>query len=312
MLGNPNRGVFVDAQSPLTAPAAFAMRFALTAALLALASPSLAQTDASDTRRPPLFVLEDDDSTVYLLGSIHVLPAGALPLPPAVEAAFEAAEVVAFELDLDAAEAESVALAHKGINGISVSEALTEGQMKRLDETLERLGIPVGAVDTFEPWLVALTVTTFDLQKRGAMAEGGVDRYLFDRAKALNREIIPFETAALQTDVFDGMKLKDQVAYLMSTLDAMESEEDGFAKLLDTWATGDDDGLAAIMAEGTRTTPTLEARLLTDRNRAWVPQVEALLARDQDALVVVGAGHLVGDNSVVAMLRAQGYEVVRR
>jgi len=298
------------------------MRFALTAALLVLASPAWAQpepevgarqlADTTDTRRPPLFLLEDADSKVYLLGSVHYLPASALPLPPAIEAAFDAVEVVAFELDLDAAEAESGALAHKGINGVSVAEALSADQMKRLDTALGQLGIPTGAVDTFEPWLVALTLTTFDLQKRDEMAEGGVDRYLFDRAKALDREIVPFETAALQTDVFDGMKLKDQVAYLMSTLDGMASEEDGFAKLIAAWASGDDDGLAILMAEGTRDTPTLEARLLTNRNRAWIPQVEALLARDHDAMVVVGAGHLVGDNSVVAMLRAAGYEVVRQ
>ncbi|GAB5536540.1 MAG: TraB/GumN family protein [Rubricoccaceae bacterium] len=291
------------------------MRFVLPAALLLLASPTWAQTewaDTTDTRRPPLFLLEDADSKVYLFGSIHVVPASSLPLPRAIESAFDEVEVVAFELDLDAAEAESSALAHKGINGVSVAEALTEDQMKRLDGTLGRLGVPTGAVDTFEPWLVALMLTTFDLQKRGEMAEGGVDRYLFDRAQALGREIIPFETAALQTDVFDGMKLKDQVAYLMSTLDGMDSGEDGYAKLLDTWSSGDDDGLATLMADGTRDTPSLEARLLTDRNRAWVPQVEALLARDQDAMVVVGAGHLVGDNSVVAMLRAAGYEVVRQ
>ena len=289
------------------------MRFVLTAVLLALASPSWAQGErATDTRRPPLFLLEDADSKVYLLGSVHYLPASALPLPPAVEAAFEAAEVVAFELDLDAAEAEASALAHKGLNGVSVAEALSDDQMKRLDAALAQLSLPAGAVDTFEPWLVALTLTSFDLQKRGEMAEGGVDRYLFDRAKDRQLEIVPFETAALQTDVFDGMKLKDQVAYLMSTLDSMESDEDSFAKLIDTWEDGDDDALAALMEEDLGGTPSLEARLLTDRNRAWIPQVEALLARDHDALVVVGAGHLVGANSVVAMLRAQGYAVVRQ
>ena len=288
------------------------MRYVLAVLFLLLASPSWAQADTTDTRRPPLFLLEDADSKVYLLGSIHLLPTSAFPLPRSVEDAFAAVEVVAFELDLDAAEAASPALAHKGMNGISISEALTEPQMKRLDAALVQLGLPVGTMDTFEPWLAALTLSAFDLQKQGPMSEGGVDRHLFDRARDLDLEIVPFETAALQTDVFDGMKLKDQVAYLMSTLDAMESDEDGFAKLLDTWAAGDDDGLAALMTEGMRNTPTLEARLLTNRNRAWIPQVEALLARDHDALVVVGAGHLVGDNSVVAMLRDAGYEVVRQ
>ena len=289
------------------------MRHALAAALLALAVPVTAQTD--DARRPPLFVMEDADSKVYLLGSIHVLPASSLPLPAAVEAAFDAADVVAFEIDLDVAQSQAMAMAQKGLGGVSVADALSPVQLKRLDAALERLGVPAPALHAFEPWLAALTITAFDMQKRGAMAEGGVDRHLFDRAKALDREIVPLETVALQTDVFDGLGVKDQVAFLMATLDGLDAEDDGadaYQLLLDAWARGDDDGLAAMMNEGVGASPALFDRLLTNRNRAWVPHVEALLARDQDALVVVGAGHLVGETSVVAMLREAGYEVVRQ
>ena len=286
----------------------------VAAALLALAAPALAQPGAApvDDRRPPLFVLEDADSRVYLLGSVHVLPASALPLPPAVEAAFADADVVAFEIDLDAAEREASGMARKGTNGTTVAEALSPEQAKRLNAALGHLGLPAGALDAFEPWLAALSITAFDVRKRGAMAPGGVDRHLFDRAKALQREIVPLETAAHQTDVFDGLAVKDQVALLMSTVDALGGEDDALDALLDVWARGDDDALAAIMREGFEATPGLEGRLLTGRNRSWVPQVEALLARDRNALVVVGAGHLVGEGSVVSMLREAGYEVVRQ
>ena len=290
------------------------MRHALAAALLALAAPVAAQPEAAgdDARRPPLFVLEDADSKVYLLGSIHVLPASALPLPASVEAAFRAADVVAFEIDLDVAQSQAPSMVQKGLNGTPVAEALSPVQRKRLDAALERLGVPASTLDRVEPWLAALMVTAFDVQKRGAMVEGGVDRHLFDRAKALDREIVPLETVALQTDVFDGLAVKDQVAYLMATLDGLDADGDAYQLLLDAWAEGDDDGLATMMREGFGASPSLFDRLLTRRNRAWVPQVEALLARDRDALVVVGAGHLVGEESVVALLREAGYAVARQ
>ena len=290
------------------------MRHALAAALLALAVPAAAQHATEDARRPPLFVLEDADSKVYLLGSIHALPADALPLPAAVEAAFEAADVVAFEIDLDAAQSEAPAMAQKGLDGVTVADALSPVQLERFDAALERLGVPAPALHAFEPWLAALTVTAFDVQTRGMMAEGGVDRHLFDRAKALDREIVPFETVALQTDVFDGLRVEDQVAFLMATIDGLDAgdDTDAYQLLLDAWAEGDDDGLATMMTEGLDSSPALFDRLLTARNRAWVPQVEALLARDQDALVVVGAGHLVGEASVVTLLREAGYSVVRQ
>ena len=288
------------------------LRLATALALLALALPAVAQDDDEpDDRRPPLFLLEDGDSRVYLLGSVHLLPADALPLPASVEAAYDEAEVVAFELDLDLAQAGAQGMMMAGMDEETVADALTDEQKAAFNAALAPLGVPAGAFDAFEPWLAAITYGALVIQQSGASAEGGVDAHFFGRAKADGKERVPFETVALQTAVFDDLPTDIQVAFLMEGVEDDRDPADAFDDMVEAWAVGDDEGLAALMTEGMSQPEVYEALLVT-RNRAWVPQILSLLGRDgEDALVVVGAGHLVGEQSVVEMLREDGYTVER-
>ena len=276
---------------------------------LALALPVVAQTD---DRRPPLFVLEDADSKVYLLGSVHVVPEGTLPLPPHVEAAYADASVVAFELDLDAAQAGAQGMIAAATDEETVGDALSDEQKATLAATLGMLGLPGGAFDAFEPWFGAMTAGVLALQQSGLpVTAGGVDAHFFDRAKADDKERVAFETVELQTAAFDDLTTPTQVAFLMESISTpLDSMAAQFQTLVDAWAVGADDELAALMNDGMGHPEVFEALLVT-RNRAWIPQIESLLARDENALVVVGAGHLVGESSVIAMLRQAGYTVER-
>lgn len=293
------------------------MRLALAAALLGLTLPALAQTAPGDTsaddRRPPLFVLEDDDSRVYLLGSVHVLPENALPLPAHVEAAYTAASVLAFELDLDAAQAGAAGMMQAAVDEETLADALDADQQAAVDAALGALGLPAGAFNQFEPWFVGMTYGILALQSSGLPVEaGGVDAHYFGRAKADDKERVAFETVELQTAAFDDLTTASQVAFLMEAV-AMspDSTAAAFGGMVEAWSTGDDDRLAALLNDGVSQPEMFEALLVT-RNRAWIPQIESLLARQgEDALVVVGAGHLVGESSVVEMLREAGYTVER-
>lgn len=288
------------------------MRLALAALLAFVALPALAQDDEPDDRRPPLFVLEDGDSRVYLLGSVHFLPADALPLPDAVEAAYDEAEVVAFELDLDLAQAGAQGMMMAGMDEETVADVLTDEQKATFNAAIAPLGVPAGAFDAFEPWLAGMTYGALAIQQSGATAEGGVDAHFFERAKADGKERVPFETMELQTAAFDDLPTDVQVAFLMESLEDADTDlAEMFDDMVDAWSMGEDDALAALLNEGMSQPEVFEA-LLVRRNRAWVPQILSLLARDgEDALVVVGAGHLVGEQSVVEMLREDGYTVER-
>lgn len=287
------------------------MRSVLATLIVAFALPAAAQ-DADD-RRPPLFVLEDDDSRVYLLGSVHILPDGALPLPPHVESAYADADVVAFELDLDVAQAGAAGMVQVATDEATIADVLTAEQQATVDAALTGLGLPPGAFNQFEPWFAGMTYGVLALQQSGLpVSAGGVDAHFFGRAKADGKELAAFETIELQTSVFDDLPVESQVAFLMEGV-AMDKDSTAtmFAAMVDAWAAGEDDQLATLMNDG-MSEPALFEALLVTRNRAWVPQIEALLAREgENALVVVGAGHLVGESSVVDMLRQAGYTVTR-
>ena len=285
------------------------LRIVAVALAALLAIPARAQDD----RRPPLFLLQDDDSRVYLLGSVHILPDGALPLPPQVEAAYDEASVLAFELDLDVAQAGAAGMMAAAMDEATVATALSDRQRDSLHTTVGTLGLPAGALDAFEPWFVAMTYGILALQRSGLPVEaGGVDGYFFGRARADGKERVAFETVALQTAAFDDLPTDVQVDYLMTTLQVSpDSTAHYFGEMVDAWSGGDDARLAALLEDGFDQ-PVLFEALLAARNRAWIPQIESLLAREgETALVVVGAGHLLGESSVVDLLRQAGYTVER-
>ena len=284
----------------------------LLLAALAFVGPARAQDASADDRRPPLFVLQDDDSRVYLLGSVHVLPESALPLPAQVEAAYSQAAVLAFELDLDLAQAGAQGMMAAAMDEETIADALSQPQRDSLNAAISQLGVPAGALDAFEPWFGGLTYGLLALQKSGLSVQaGGVDAHLFERAGADGKERLAFETIELQTAVFDDLPLGAQVRYLMESVESSpQALAEDFDGMMTAWSTGDDEGLAALMNDG-MTQPEVFDALLVRRNRAWIPQIEALLDRSDTALVVVGAGHLVGDQSVVDLLRQAGYTVER-
>ena len=280
------------------------------ATLFGLAGPAVAQ--GTDDRRPPLFVLENGDTRVYLLGSVHVLPDGALPMPAHVEAAYDDAEVLAFELDLDLAQSGAAGMMAAAMDEATIGDALTPEQSDSLDAALAQVGMPAGALDAMEPWFAGMMYGVMALQQSGLpMQEGGVDAYFFNRAKADGKPRVAFETVELQTAAFDDLTTETQVRYLLESIrsspDSLATE---FAALVEAWSGGDDDRLAEMMNEGMSQPEVFEA-LLVARNRAWIPQIESLLAGDETALVVVGAGHLVGEGSVVDLMRRAGYTVER-
>lgn len=286
--------------------------------LVWLAASASAQT--APARRALLWVLEDADSRVYLFGSVHALPTGTDVLPGAAAAAYADAETVAFEVDLDgaAAAAGSAALRALATDGVALSKRLGPADAARLDRRLQTAGLSLASFEAYEPWFVALLLAQVPDGPVRFSAAAGVDVQLYARARADGKERLGLETVDDQIGALDGLPVKDQLAFLRDALgdsflrDALSDSGDGLAALVAAWEAGDAEALAARVADGLDGSPALRRRVFTDRNARWTPQVEALLARTgEDVLVVVGAGHLVGADSVVDMLRARGHTVER-
>ncbi|MCS6946040.1 MAG: TraB/GumN family protein, partial [Steroidobacteraceae bacterium] len=250
-----------------------------------------------------VFVLEDADNRVYIAGSIHMLKPEDAALSPPVLAAYADAERLVFELDLD--DIDQAALAQQMLgrgmrsDGGTLSASLPQRTRAQLATEAARLGLPLQFLDSMEPWLGALVLTSVDLVRRGYRPESGVDQQLAERARADRKPVTGLETPSEQFDVFAQLTPAQQLKFLQMTLDELERAEEEIAKLQAAWKSGDLRRLEAELTDSFRDFPELEAALLTSRNRRWVPQLRALLAADDDVLVVVGAAHLVGPHGLL-------------
>jgi len=157
--------------------------------------------------------------------------------------------------------------------------------------------------------MLALTLVEFEWQKAGFDQMYGLDRHFHDRAKVEGKMVQGLETVDYQLSLFDGMTMAEQDHLLAETLKEIDTEQANMAKLMEAWKAGDAPTVERIVLSALRQEPQLYQRLLVDRNKAWVPKLEALFARTGHTFVVVGAAHLVGPDGLISLLRAKGYTV---
>jgi hypothetical protein len=289
-------------------------RFA--AVLLALAS-TCTVTGAAAAGPSPLWTVRGAHNTVYLLGSIHVLRPGDVGLPSAAQSAYDDAERLVMEIDLDdPAVANPLAIATQ----MQRSARLPDGQSLRavlgadypsIAERAAAAGLDLATLDGFAPWFVGTLLLQLEIAKRGLDAEHGIEQQLADRAARDHKPITGLETPAQQFAVLASLSLADQKRFLLMSIEDADTADAQLDGLLTAWRTGDTTALAELLSEEFDAFPELYRPLTEDRNRAWVEQLTPLLDDREDYLVVVGALHLVGRNSVVDLLRQRGYTVTQ-
>jgi uncharacterized protein YbaP (TraB family) len=282
----------------------------------AVAAAGVLTTGAADADRHSHLlwkVTGPESAEVYLLGSIHALPRDAYPLPAAVERAYDAARVVAFEVDLGDVEAIGNRMFAAGALGPEerLEDVLSPETRALMESHLEGAGLSMGAFSAMKPWMAALTLTTLELMKAGYSPESGVDLHFARRAAADGKRVEAFETAELQVGLFADMTRDEGEAFLRYTLHDLETVVPQLAEITRAWREGDEAAIIELLTEAFEEEPELFEKLVTERNKAWLPQVKALLAGTEDALVVVGALHLVGPTGLVSQLEAAGYAVER-
>ena len=278
---------------------------AVAIALLAAASAAEAKTFA--------WKATGKGGVIHLVGSVHLLSKDFYPLNPALEAAYKDADLLVEEVDL--AEL---------LDPVSQMGFLTRGMLPSdtpLDKVISAatyalvtrrtadLGLPIEPLRLLKPWMVALMLVQMEWQKAGFDAELGLDKHFYDQAKADGKPLQGFETAEHQISRLDGMTMDQQEHLLAESLKDLDSEKANMAKLVEAWRVGDAPAVERIVLAELKQEPLLYQRLLVERNRNWLPKIEALFGRRGHALVVVGAAHLVGPDGLIAMLRAKGYTV---
>ncbi|MCI0570432.1 MAG: TraB/GumN family protein [Myxococcaceae bacterium] len=257
---------------------------------------------------------EAPDRPLYLTGSVHVGQPGRFVFPPSLEAAFARANALVVELDPDAVEPRQMQEVTLRLGLIappdSLTAHLTEETRKLLPAALQKVGLTPAAVERLRPWMLSATLAVLELQKAGFSQEAGIDRLLLERARG-KKAIVPLETAEEQLSALSGLPDAVQDLMLRDQLQQSGMMEVAFAQMVTAWEGGNPDALAAVVYQNMEdpTFKPLYESLFFDRNRKMADKLEALLAKPETHFAVVGAGHLVGEQGIPALLEKRGLKV---
>jgi uncharacterized protein YbaP (TraB family) len=295
---------------------------ALTAAPLVLfaASPALADNHAAPetaaqtaaSSGPALWKVADEDTTIYLFGTVHVLPEGIDWYDATIADALTGSDMIVTEIPMDkASEAELQQLTmSKGMlaPGTTLRSLLTPEQATSYEAALAKIGAPPAAFDPFKPWLAGLTLSLMPLMQQGYDPSAGVEKVLL--SKVGDKPQGALETAEFQLGIFDGMTTEAQVAFMMDAVDGMDEVKSMLDRMVAEWAKGDADELAAMMNES-MSDPAVAEALLYSRNANWAEWIDVRLDEPGTVFIAVGAGHLAGSKSVQDYLAERGIATTR-
>ena len=252
-------------------------------------------------------------SVVYLVGSVHLLSKDYYPLSPALDTAFKECDLLVEELHFgQMAQVESqMTILMRGMlpSGQTLDKVVSSATLTLVSERVKALGLPIEPLMRFKPWALALTLLGLEWQAAGFDAALGLDRHFYDQAVAAGKEVQGLETVEFQISRFDDLSMEEQDRMLASTLRELETEKAAVTTLADAWKAGDAATVERIVLQELRKEPRMYDRLLVERNKTWLPKIEALFARKNRTFVVVGAAHLVGPDGLIALLKAKGYAV---
>jgi len=273
--------------------------------LCLLASPVLA-----DGHPVTMWRVDGISNSVYLLGSIHLLREQDHPLPSVIDAAYDDAEVIVMELDMDDLDplyAQS-AFNRAGVmrDGTTLRDLMGEEKYALAEQAANTLDIPLDMLSQSEPWLAAMTVELMVLYRIGFDATLGVEMTMTTRAVRDGKPIEGLETVDEQLAFLDGLPIEVQNEMLLATLREGATLSEEIGELIAAWRHGDTAALNESLVSSFADHKELSDTLITNRNRRWVEAINGWLDDEQDYLVVVGALHLVGEVGVPALLEQQG------
>ena len=276
----------------------------------------LAAAPAQPPAHPALWKLADADTTIYLFGTMHILPAGTNWMDPGIKKAVDSSQALTLEavLDQDPSLVATVLLKIGHAEGLPpLAERVPTDQRPQLAALVKASGLPPSFLDGLKTWSAALMLTGAALQQIGvdAAASPGVEPQLTALFRSANKPVEGLETAELQLGYFDKLPESAQRAFLAATLDSPAKAKADFQRMLGAWEKGDALAIEKSFADDPEFTPALRDLLIRQRDRAWADALAKRLDKPGTVFVAVGAGHLVGPDSVQKMLADKGLKVTR-
>ncbi|HEY0149142.1 MAG TPA: TraB/GumN family protein [Allosphingosinicella sp.] len=269
---------------------------------------------ASAAPKPAMWKVADADTTIYLFGTVHLLPEGQAWRTAAFEQALAGADELVLEVgNIDDQAAVGGAMMKLGMspNLPPFRERVPEAKRAALDAMVAESGVPAAVLDRLETWAGALSLLGVTFKRLGLNPGLGVESAITAPWKASGKPVRGLETAEQQFGFFDGLPEADQRAFLEGVLESPADAKKQFDALLAAWASGDDAGIARAFEAEQNMTPKMRELLLTGRNAKWADWLDTRMDQPGTVFVAVGAGHLVGEGKVQDFLRKHGHKAKR-
>jgi len=148
------------------------------------------------------------------------------------------------------------------------------------------------------------------LMKLDFAGKYGVDRHFYWKAKAVGKRILGLETLDYQISVLDHIILTSQKMMNGRNRQNAEKASQRLHQLVQAWHKGDEETLAQ-MIDHEKASPEVYQTVYYDRNMKWLPKIESFIGKEENYLVIVGVGHLVGEDGLVKLLEDKGHTVRR-
>jgi uncharacterized protein YbaP (TraB family) len=252
-------------------------------------------------------------NSLYLGGSVHVLRASDFPMPKEFDTAFDQADILVFESNLE--EMANPDFMQKMLPrillpaGKTLQTELSPHVHERLTAKCAELGVPMEMVSQFTPFMAIVTLTTVQLQNLGFVSQG-VDLHYLSRAKEHAKKRLFLESAEYQMSLFEGESAYQDEFVLQSLEDLEQNRLKTFMPLvIDEWKKGKTTQTNRMIAEMNAKFPRFYKRVFSDRNHAWLHQIEHYLDTGETEFMIVGQGHLLGDDGLLRSLQDKGYRV---
>ena len=264
---------------------------------------------------PALWVVKDADTTIYLFGTVHLMPSDASWHSPELDRAMADSQTLYIEItDDDPANMAALVLRHGMDAAHPLSSQLSPSEAHRLGLLANKLVLPacMQTLNVMRPWLAALTLAVTPLLKAGLDPEHGVDKQLKAQMSGAGKPVLGLETAEQQIRFLADMPRAIELALLRSTMRDANKGTFRLTELIDAWKAGDVDSIARIGNDDMRRhEPKLYQLLLVQRNQVWATKIAAMLQQPGTVFIAVGAAHLAGPDSVQAQLQKLGIAVQR-
>ncbi len=263
----------------------------------------------------PVWAIRGAHNTVYLAGSVHLLPAQDAALPPAFDRAYADSDKLVMELDLgqlDPLQAAGWMMEHGALPaGTTLRGVLGEPRYTRVSAAAADLGLSMEILDGQSPWVVGIELADLEYLHLGFDPQQGVEEQLVHRAQSDGKPTAGLETLSEELASLEALSREDQLRLLDQTLSELKEAPGEMQEVLGAWRRGDAARLASLLAREYRAFPALYRPLVTGRNQRWLPQIEQLLHGERNCLVIVGALHLVGEGGLLELLRRDGFAPVQ-